>query len=176
MSDDGHTWRERLLSYNAAPGANPLGLLPAYRLYANDVYRSLEGRLGAANLFILSAGWGLIPATFLTPDYNITFSGSASSAFRRRRADVFHDWSMIDGGSSELLVFLGGKDYLPHFARLTDHYRGPRIVVFNSATRPNRAGLTFVRYETSTRTNWHYEAAKALLDGTLKLPGVHGGL
>ena len=174
LSDDGRTWRERLLSYNATPGANPLGLLPAYRLYGNDVYRSLERHLGAANLFILSAGWGLIPATFLTPDYNIIFSGSASSAFRRRRADVFHDLSMIDGDSSEPLVFLGGKDYLPHFARLTDHYRGPRIAVFNSSDEPNLEGLTFVRYETSTRTNWHYKAAKSLLDGTFQLPGVRG--
>ena len=31
LSDDGRTWRERLLSYNAALSANPLGLLPAYR-------------------------------------------------------------------------------------------------------------------------------------------------
>lgn len=175
LSEDGRTWRERLLSYNAAPGANPLQLLPAYRLYRNDVYRSLEGE-GRLDLFILSAGWGLIPATFLTPGYNITFSGSAGPAFRRRRSDVFHDWSMIDGGSSEPLVFLGGKDYLPHFVRLTDQYQGPRIVVFNSITKPSHEGLTFVRYKTSTRTNWHYKAAKALLDGTLRLPGVHGGL
>jgi len=175
LSDDGRTWRKRLLSYNATPDANPLRLLPAYRLYGNHVYRSLEERLGGANLFILSAGWGLIPATFLTPDYNITFSGSASSAFRRRRSDVFHDWSLIDGGSPEPLVFLGGKDYLPHFARLTNHYRGPRIAVFNSSDEPTREGLTLVRYETSTRTNWHYEAAKSLLDGTFRLPGVGGG-
>jgi len=177
LSEDGRTWRERLLSYNASPGANRLELLPAYRLYRNDVYRSLEGE-ERLDLFILSAGWGLIPATFLTPDYNITFSKNPkiSPAFRRHRSDVFHDWSMIDGGSSEPLVFLGGKDYLPHFVRLTDQYQGPRIVVFNSITKPSHEGLTFVRYKTRTRTNWHYKAAKALLDGTLRLPGIHGGL
>ena len=177
LSEDGSTWRERLLSYNAAPGENPLKFLPAYRLYRNDAYRSLEGE-ERLDLFILSAGWGLIPATFLTPDYNITFSNNPkiSPAFRRRRSDVFHDWSMIDDSSSEPLIFLGGKDYLPHFVRLTDQYQGRRIVVFNSITKPSHEGLTFVRYKTSTRTNWHYKAAKALLDGTLRLPGIHGGL
>lgn len=174
-SDDGRTWRERLLSYNAAPGANPLALLPAYRLYRRDVYRSLEQRFGAAKLFILSAGWGLIPATFLTPDYNVTFSASAGTVFRRRRADVFQDWAMIECSDSEPLLFLGGKDYMPHFARLTDHCAGPRIVLFNSATEPRREGLLFVRYMTSTRTNWHYEAASALVAGTLALPGISSG-
>ena len=81
---------------------------------------------------------------------------------------------MIDGDSSEPLLFLGGKDYLSHFARLTDRYRGPRIAIFNSSDEPNHEGLIFVRYETSTRTNWHYEAAKSLLDGTFQLPGVRG--
>src|SRR4051794_2521019 len=75
-SDDGRTWRERLVAYNAAAD-NPLNLLPAYRLYAHDAYRALARRFGLERVFILSAGWGLIPATFLTPRYDITFTTSA---------------------------------------------------------------------------------------------------
>jgi hypothetical protein len=41
-SDDGRTWRERLVAYNAASN-NPLNLLPAYRLYAHDWDRSRCG-------------------------------------------------------------------------------------------------------------------------------------
>jgi hypothetical protein len=64
---------ELLLRYNEAPGENPLGLLRAFKLYLNDIYRRLARHVGIENFLILSAGWGLIPASFLTPDYDITF-------------------------------------------------------------------------------------------------------
>jgi hypothetical protein len=67
FSDDGITrWRQVLLNYNKN-GRNTLSLYPAYELYRNPVYRRLASRL--PNLYILSAGWGLIKATFLTPYY-----------------------------------------------------------------------------------------------------------
>jgi hypothetical protein len=66
-SDAGGTWRDQLLAYNASPGTNPLGLLPAFELYENDIYRALVKQFGVQNTYILSAGWGLIDAAFLTP-------------------------------------------------------------------------------------------------------------
>lgn len=57
VSDDGRTWRERLVAYNAVAN-NPLHLLPAYRLYARDAYGALADRFGPGRLYILSAGWG----------------------------------------------------------------------------------------------------------------------
>jgi hypothetical protein len=36
----GGTWRDQLLAYNANPGNNPLGLLLAFELYENDIYRA----------------------------------------------------------------------------------------------------------------------------------------
>jgi hypothetical protein len=176
ISDDGRTWRERLLEYNASRTSNPLGLRPAYELYTPPEYRRLEGWAGTENLFILSAGWGLIPAGFLTPDYNITFNAGADAAFRRRREHVFHDSCLLDLTSLEPLVFLGGKDYAPHFARLTNRYRGPRTILYNSAQEPAIEKLHLVRYETPRRTNWHYEAANALIDGKLRLPGTSHSL
>jgi hypothetical protein len=70
VSDDGRTWRERLVAYNAVAD-NPLNLLPAYRLYARDAYSALADRIGLGRLFVLSAGWGLVAANFLTPSYDI---------------------------------------------------------------------------------------------------------
>jgi hypothetical protein len=61
-----------LQEYNALPGNNPLGLYPAWRLYENRSYEGLVDRFGVDNLYILSAGWGLISAAFLTPNYDIT--------------------------------------------------------------------------------------------------------
>ena len=61
---------------------SPFGLLPAYQLYENSTYNRLVDRFGLSNVYILSAGWGLIPADFLTPHYDITFSASAD-AYKR---------------------------------------------------------------------------------------------
>jgi len=86
VSDDRRTWRERLIACNAAAD-NPLNLLPAYRLYTHDAYRALADRFGLEPLFILSAGWELISANFLTPDFDITFTASADEWKRRRKGD-----------------------------------------------------------------------------------------
>ena len=40
LSEDGRSWRKRLLAYNEDAKANPLGFLPAYRLYS-----AIPGRL-----------------------------------------------------------------------------------------------------------------------------------
>ncbi len=45
--------RDRLLAYNASPGTNPLGLLPAFELYENDIYRALVKQFGVET-YILS--------------------------------------------------------------------------------------------------------------------------
>jgi hypothetical protein len=76
ISDRGISWRQQLCKYNEAQSANPLRLLPAYQLYENKTYRLLVGRFGIENVYILSAGWGLIRSDFLTPHYDITFSQS----------------------------------------------------------------------------------------------------
>ena len=76
-SDHCGSWREVLVRYNEAPGNNPLSLLPAFELYERDTYRALVKRFGIDKTYILSAGWGLIPASFLTPYYDVTFTANA---------------------------------------------------------------------------------------------------
>ena len=79
------TWRQVLFAYNNDT-RNPFGLYPAYRLYADNVYRRLANRFAVQNLYILSAGWGLIRADFLTPYYDITFSQTRKDQrYKRRR-------------------------------------------------------------------------------------------
>ncbi len=165
FAEDGQRWRDVLLLYNRQPGINPLGLLPAWRLYRNPVYGRLVERFGEANVFILSAGWGLIRADFLTPSYDITFSAQADPFKRRRSSDAYADIGMLEGQQNEPVTFFGGKDYLKLFYLLTDNYEGRRIVVFNAASEPQAHGVRFVRYSTTTRTNWHYGAVNAFLGG-----------
>jgi hypothetical protein len=167
LADEAHTWRALLLTYNQAPGNNPLKLLPAFQLYRNEVYRDLVDHLGISRTFILSAGWGLIPASFLTPAYDITFSASAEPFACRRSTDSFTDFAMLDGSDDEPIVFLGGKEYVPHFVQLTSAAAGARTVFYNSANSPIAPECLTRRFQTTTRTNWHYECARALVAGEL---------
>lgn len=163
QAQNGITWRDLLLSYNEA-GGNPLGLCPAYRLYKNETYGRLANRLGLDKLYILSAGWGLISAEFLTPYYDITFSPSAEAYKRRRKTDRYRDFCMLPIPTDEPIVFFGGKDYIPLFCVLTESAKGTRTVVYNSAQPPAAAGCVLERFGTTTRTNWHYECANHFLN------------
>jgi len=168
-SDQGPSWRELLVDYNKDPGDNPLGLLPSYRLYMNSVYSALADRVGVANLYILSAGWGMLPATFLTPDYDITFSRDADPWKRRGKRHRYADFPMPND-SDETLLFFGSNSYLPLYAELTANWNGPRLALYNASQMPAVEGVQLIRFETSTRTNWQYEPVRAFLLGHLDVP------
>lgn len=168
ISDNGDSWRARLERYNRSASGNPLGLLPACELYGNPVYLQLAEKVGRSRLFILSAGWGLIGANFLTPAYDITFSADARGANlykRRRKGDHFADFCMLSEDTTEPVLFLGGKNYLPLFLSLTRNIKTARIICYNSITPPDVPGCNLVRFETTCKTNWHYGCAKAFLAG-----------
>jgi hypothetical protein len=169
LSEAGLTWRVQLRKYNEQPECNPLRLLPAYQLYENKCYRGLVSRFGVHSVYILSAGWGLIRSDFLTPYYDIIFSQSADDYKIRRRADRYDDFRMIPNDTTREIVFLGGKDYLPLFCSLSENVKGKRIAFFNSVNAPHFGNCVFKRFETTTRTNWHYECASALIAGKLSV-------
>jgi hypothetical protein len=163
VADNGQNWRDALLRYNEAPGSNPLRLLPAYQLYTRDTYRRLVERFGIDSIYILSAGWGLIKASFLTPAYDITFSVAAEPYKRRKKGERYRDLQMLPPDCQDEIVFLGGKDYLPLFCTLTDGLRCPKTVFYNSGSPPAAPGCVLKRFFTTTRTNWHYECADRLI-------------
>jgi hypothetical protein len=107
--EDGTSWRQVLLKYNEkyneSPGDNPRGLLPAYQLYKHKAYERLVYRFGPRHVYVLSAGWGLIRADFLTPPYDITFSTDADHYKRRRKSDHYEDFHLPPDDCKEDLVF-----------------------------------------------------------------------
>ena len=165
----GLTWRQRLVDEAKKPDSKRLGLVPAYRLYANSAYTALVERYGEAGVFILSAGWGLIRADFPTPQYDITFSAAAAPAMRRRKGDRYADFRQLEAAVGERVVFFGGKDYLPLFCALTSGTSAERVVFYNSATIPSAPNCRLIRYETTTRTNWHYSCVADVLSGRLSI-------
>jgi hypothetical protein len=166
MSDYGSTWRDALLKYNEDPSQNPRRLLPAWQLYDNPVYSCLAEHVGVPNLFILSAGWGLIRADFLTPYYDITFSAQAEPYKRRRKNDRYRDLNMLGGAADDIVLF-GCNDYLPLFCALTAAAKGTRIVFYNSERVPDAPGCTLRHFKPQTREKWHYECAAAFVNGDL---------
>ncbi len=169
-SGRGNTWREFLWEYNAQKKGNPLNLYPAYKLYMNQAYKGLVDKFGVDQIYILSAGWGLIKSEFLTPKYDITFSLRADPYKRRKKKDSYEDFCMMPDDPNEEVIFLGGKDYIPLFCSLTENMRCRKILYYNSAIRPELpAGFTLKRYPTRTRTNWHYECANTFLEGKVRV-------
>ena len=166
-SEGTYTWRDRLVEYNQTPGVNPLSLLPAYQLNDNRAYQGLVSKFGVDKIFILSAGWGLVTANYLLPDYDITFSAMAEPYKRRHKQEVYRDFCALADDADDI-VFLGGKDYLPLFCSLTKRYASQKVIYYNSAITPSLPqGYRAVKYVTTTRTNWHYECAGDLISGRL---------
>lgn len=166
LSDGRRSWRTVLQEYNDAPGGNPLGLLPAWRLYTNSAYEMLAEHFAPDRLFILSAGWGLIRSDYLTPNYDITFSKARNvEPFKRRgRREKYADFR-FPSGIAEPIVFFGGRDYIPIFCSLTANAEGTRTV-FYAGTEPDAPGCTLRRFG-DPFTNWHYQCARSFLDGRL---------
>jgi hypothetical protein len=163
------SWRERLLDYNAKPAKNPFNLHPAYLLYKNRVYRNLVAQFGPDNIYILSAGWGLIRSDFLTPQYDITFQAQAAPYKRREKNDKYNDFCMLPQDVQDCIVYLGGKDYLPLFHNLTKNLTARKIILNNQKTVPYYEDYQTHRYQTKAKTNWHYACAQEIIAGTFKV-------
>ena len=161
----GGTYRARLERYNRDSRTdNPWGLLPAWQLYMPTAYRTLVDALGVGNVFILSAGWGLVAADYLLPNYDITFSSSARGhdAYKRRRPSDrrYRDFSMLPQNAAKHVFFFGGKRYISLFCKLTANVR-QRTVFVRSKDLPHGIDCRIVRYETDRRTTWYYECVNA---------------
>jgi hypothetical protein len=160
------TWRDVLKVYNQE-GQNPYNLRRAADLYKHKVYRALVDVLGWKNVFILSAGWGLIRSDFLTPDYDITFSiqGSPQSIRQKRLIQPLQDFNHLldsDLSPKETVHFFGGRAYLPLYYILTEKLP-TRNIIHHKGRLPRRIGFEYEEYHSSRNQNWHYAAAHAFL-------------
>ncbi|MDE0125522.1 MAG: hypothetical protein OXN97_13190 [Bryobacterales bacterium] len=170
----GESWRSVLREYNKHPRKNRHGLLPAWQLYDNPIYGRLKEHFGLDGLYILSAGWGLVSASCLIPNYDITFSGAEKvmSLKRRHQRDCYRDFCTLPSNVDGPIVFLGGKDYRRLFLKLTVNVQNERIV-FYAGKKPSGLGCTVRTYRESYRNrnyrNWHYRCAEALMEGKIRL-------
>ena len=171
----GLTWRQVLVEYNRDPAENPRGLLPAWRLYEPRsyprVYADLVEAYGLENVFILSAGWGLVAAAFLLPNYDITYAAGAESYKKRRPRDRYEDFAMLPTATARPVVLLGGLDYVPLFCSLTRNVASRRVVFHYSTNPPSASNCERRRFraEDAAPRTWHYQCAYALIRGDVRL-------
>ena len=151
------TWRAYVEEYNkrhefADQGKTQDELVPAAELYKpqrpyHDLYERLADK---CDCFILSAGWGLIRSTFLTPYYNITFGPPQRRPKQeqdvpewcrhwkriRRKFRVhtfFKDFNHLKErvvSPTEQLHFFGGDAYRELFCLLTDGMPAKKILYY----------------------------------------------
>ncbi len=162
LSPYGVTWRAYVAMQQDSR------LVPAYQLYADPIYQAMFARLGH-RMYILSAGWGLIAASFGIPNYDITYSLDRSRpwTWRDPMADELcrNDFAQLPNAGSEM-VFFGGAKYRPRFAALSQQYRGRRCFYHRSdgeGSQPRLEGCEPLPFRTCRRTNWHYECARKVL-------------
>lgn len=158
------TWREYLARYNQQ-SLNPDGLFRAAELYKRTVYQALVERYGWQNVFILSAGWGLIRSDFLTPYYDITFSNQGNPWSKRGPRDRFQDFNHLqDNGISpdETVYFFGGKGYLSLYYFLTQSIAARKVIYHSQDSLTHRQGYEYFPYRNFT--NWHYSCAQAFME------------
>lgn len=166
VSDSNVPWRELVWNYNKRRQKNPFNLYPAHRLYKNPAYLGLVNKFGVDNVYILSAGWGLIRSDFLTPNYDITFQTQSDPCQRRRKQDTYMDFCMLPKNIKDTIIYLGGKDYIPLFCKLTGDMPCKKIILHNLELPPQHEGFILQRYFTNTKTNWHYPCAQEIIVGS----------
>ena len=167
ISPEGKTWRQLLSEYNSR-AENPFNLAHAIDLYENDAYRGLAKKFGMENVFILSAGWGLVSADFRLPQYDITFKKLKGNDAHKTRGkkDAYQDYIHLAKQGEDLVAFVGVKDYLDFFVSMTRGRKSRRIVFYNSGTTPKVEGCEVRRYKTQQRTAWQYSCARELMSET----------
>lgn len=160
MEDMDCTWRDYLKSYNQK-GSNPNNLFPAGELYKHPIYKALVEKYGAQNVFILSAGWGLVRSDFLIPYYDITFSNQGKPHSKRRSRDRFEDFNQLCDGDihpDETIYFFGGQAYLPLYRNLTQNITARKVIYHSQGSAYQLPGYICIPYRGCQ--NWHYLCAQ----------------
>jgi len=133
-------------------------------LYTETIYMQLVNAFGWENVFILSAGWGLIRSDFYIPYYNITFSQvnrEIKYIQRKKNSDDWHDFQQLDSSSKEPLVYFGCYGYIPLLTNLTKKYKGKKIAfyaAYEAGKELQKSGFAIIKRD--SYTNWHYKCAE----------------
>ena len=168
----GETWRDRIKAINQKR-IDTDEFLKAADLYKPRIYKKLVDEYGWENVFILSAGWGIIRSNYRIPSYDITFSSSAKECKRRKKEDNYDDSNHLkdyfdkNGDGREKIYFFGPHGYLPLYYKLTKNISAKKIIYKKGGIKQYN-DYKYIEYVSTQRTNWHYACAEKFIAGTIE--------
>lgn len=143
------------------------------RLYLPDAYSALVNRLGKENVYILSAGWGLVRADAGIPKYDVTFSAGqdvlpyarVTPQSRSKSPSISDDMP----GNDEIHFFITPK-YMEYWSQSfsgKDSDRQRYVFHWKKGAKNLPAGIhegNVIWHELGDmRMNWHYAAVYRFL-------------
>lgn len=167
-----NTWRTYLIEQQL-----DVNLKRAYQLYSRNEYNCLYNKF-KNDFYILSAGWGLVKSEFRLPKYDITFSNGKKVPINTRRnrniaaAPVYEDFNQLEVNDKEDIFFIGGKEYLKLFYKLTQGLENRKIIFYyglDNCPTPivNQNTFIFINYPSTDNRRWHYEVARLFCNSIL---------
>lgn len=185
------TWRAVVEEYNLH-GQNEQRFWEAFKLYEprrpyTDIYVRLKDFADQEGheLFILSAGWGMVRSNYWLPHYEITFTRPQKAEKRyafRSSKDPYQDFQHLTNAETTPIVVFTGQNYLdPLFYPLMRRVGGRKLVFhfensdYDQRSHARGAGIPGVQgYEylpyvppdhirKATRI-WHYQCATDFIE------------
>jgi len=156
------TWRQVVVRYNENPILRDVQLLQAGCLYKPSIYKETINIFGKYNVYILSAGWGLVQSSYFIPSYDITFSGTAPKEFRRKPNDEYKDFNHLilrNDLDKHEIHFFGGISYLNVLYKLLEPITNSKKIIHSATDIEPKLGYEYIKYPRCF-TNWHYSALK----------------
>lgn len=141
IKSNNQTWREYIHEHQANTNLN---IYNAYMLYTpkspfQNIYSDLYARF-SNQLYILSAGWGLIKSDYRIPKYDITFKSDKPSNKRTEPNPIFdqNDWKQLSDNELKInsrIIFIGPPSYHRLFDRCTTHLNNQKIKIEINSVR-----------------------------------------
>ena len=164
------TWFDKLKEYNkeyVETGDNPYNLFKAVELYRNAIFNHIKQRIGSENIYILSAGWGIVKGSYLLPDYNITFSGAHNNKEWRDINLEWQDMNHLDDPPSNIndLHIFCTANYHPLLKRLLGgKIRKDAKITIHTNLYMDVDNYKYEEFFPTGNTNWQYACAKDFIN------------
>jgi len=180
------TWIDCVKAYNEASGEMPaeyinlnIGTENSRRLwqcgnlYKPPIYGELMSACGLRNVYILSAGWGLVCADKFIPKYDVTFSQLGDISVRIAGRDRLQYPSMSDeiSDNGEINLFIS-RAYATYWSNLFGGVAQRTVLHWRLGQElPDGQYGTVIKHDCGNQvTNWQYTAARQFIAGLGKTP------
>jgi cytoplasmic iron level regulating protein YaaA (DUF328/UPF0246 family) len=101
---------------------------PAYKLYCSDLFKKsyqYAVKLNPDKIYILSAMYGLIPASMLIAPYNLTLNKMSHQKIKNWSNEVIGRLDLLCNLQSDTFICLAGENYLKFLRPKINHVEEP---------------------------------------------------